>query len=165
MKQGFTLFELLLAISILSILILSSVVTYRHVVLQNQLIFTVDRMVSALRYARIQAINEKMPVVLCPNQNNTTCGKNWQNGLLVTDLNHHLFHIVSPFSTGFHIAWRSSLGDNDSIEFQSDGLTHGQQGSFLICGPFGRNLSAKIIVLRTGRVRSEMNHQNCERHA
>lgn len=161
--KGFTLFELLLAIFISSILLLSSVMIYRHFTLQNQLALTVNRIVSALHYARIQAISEKIPVVLCPNENNVKCGSDWQTGLLVTDLNNQtIFRAIASFAKLFRVVWRGSLGDNDLIQFQRDGFTYGQQGSFLICGPPRSHLSAKIIVLRTGRVRTEMNHANCD---
>ncbi len=146
-----TLFELLITILISSILLLSSVISYREFMLKNQLNYNINKIVGMLHYAQSLAINSKNSIMVAPAESD------WQNGFVITDINHQkIFRTYSAISKQFTLTFRSSLGDNHFIEWQADGFTFGQQGSFLLCNTKNTHQSAKITILRTGHVQSEL---------
>ncbi|EKD91967.1 MAG: hypothetical protein ACD_29C00269G0005 [uncultured bacterium] len=151
LENGLTLLELLIAIAISSILLFSSVVSYRWILEKNQLILYANTLISAMHYARTLAIESKIPVILAPKD------QNWQNGLIITDFNQKkLFRVYSPMKKPFQLIWHGSLNANEYIQWQPDGFTFGQMGSFLICNTQDSRQSVKIIILRTGRIRSDI---------
>lgn len=154
-SHGLSLLECLVVVSLIATLIFSSVFAYRHWVARNQLMVLTNDFVDALRYARTMAITHDTTVTFCPrNQSQSACGTNWQAGtLILNQQNHHIFRILPAAPFGYHIYWKSTLGESDRLRWRSTGFTRGQQGSFLLCSDH-HAMSAQLIILRTGRIRS-----------
>lgn len=147
----------MIVIVLSSILIFSAVISYQTFFSDNQLTVLVNQVKGALRYARYAAITMNANVRLCAKDTDNTCGVNWQEGLLVlNDDNQAVLRIFSAMPAGFQGVWRSTLGDSSDLRWRPTGFTRGQQGSFFICAQNKAALSAKIVILRTGRLRSEV---------
>ena len=111
-------------------------------------------MTDSLEFAHESAVTLHTTTVFCPKKDNTSCGTNWQNGQLILDVhNQRVLRILPAIPAGYALDWRSTLGDSADLRFRSDGFTRGQQGSFFICNQKNAAFSAKMVILRTGRVR------------
>lgn len=165
--HGFTLFECLIVIALCSILIFSALISYRTFFSDNQLTILTDTLEDVLHYARYAAITIRTDIKLCARDPDNTCGSDWQNGQLVINANNaRVLRVFSALPKQFQLFWESTLGESADLEWNPDGFTHGQQGSFFICARDKAALSAKIIILRTGRLRSETGHfAQCAAHA
>lgn len=152
---GLSLLECLIVVSLIATLIFSSVFAYQQWVTRNQLIILTNHFIDALRYARMMAITHDTTVTFCPrSQSYATCGADWRQGILILNQkNQQVFRVLSAVPKNDHIYWKSTLGESDNLRWRANGFTRGQQGSFLICGGY-HALSAQLIILRTGRIRS-----------
>lgn len=157
-NNGLTLIECLLVIALSCILLFSAVMAYRAFINKNQLSTLVEKLSDALAYARDAAITLQSTITFCPKNEDGTCGSNWQKGQWIIDeKNQNVLRVLPAVPSQYHFFWRSTLGDFTALQWRSNGFTRGQQGSFFICGRKGYDaLSARVIILRTGRIRVEM---------
>jgi len=87
-KRGFTLVELLTAVSIVAILAVAVVPGMIDLVKDSRLSSQTDTLVSALNEARLEAIKQRTDIKFCPATSNansdTTCGQatDWGKGWL-----------------------------------------------------------------------------------
>lgn len=155
MNNAFALFELLIVIAITAILTLCSVVSYQYFVDHQQLKKIAFTIMSALRYAQSEAINLGDRVDFCPKGDNPeSCGSDWQQGQqVIVHKTHQLLRELSSIPSSYSIIWRGTLGENQMIQWEPNGFTYGQQGSFWISDRYARASQIEIILLRTGRVR------------
>ena len=133
----------------------SAVVSYRTFFSTNQLLIATDRVENALRYARMMAITLHTTILFCARNADDQCGSNWQQGQLVMNENtNQVLRYFPSWTYPYRLLWRSTLGESDALAWRSTGFTRGQQGSFFVCAQDPTSLSAQIIILRTGRLRS-----------
>ena len=156
--HGLTLLECLIAIALSAIIFFSSVMAYRQLVERHELTTLVDHLMSALQYARYTAMTTQATITFCPKGKNDQCGTHWQAGQLIMDQkSQHVFRELPPMPKNECLFWRSTLGESNALRWRADGFTRGQQGSFFIeSKKKSQTLFAKIIILRTGRLRSEV---------
>lgn len=155
---GLSLLEVMIVLAILAALLMGGLFAYRSFFQKKQLITLVNSVVTGLRYARFSALSQHHSVSFCPCGAAGSCGFNWRNTLCVVDEVDHVTLRHFPLSfNGYRLSWKSSLDKEGALRFRSDGFTAGQQGSFLFCHYDGGDaLSARIVILRTGRLRSEI---------
>ena len=82
-KRGFTLIELLITIVIVGVLLCAGVPAMRHLILHNRATSQVDHIVSALQYARSEAVKLNTPVKYCGSADHKTCDGDWNAGQIV----------------------------------------------------------------------------------
>lgn len=153
--SGLSLLECVIVLLLSSILLLSSVLSYQFFIGKKQVTALVNQIVSALQYARLTAMTTQTIITFCPQGLQNTCGSQWQHGQLILDeKNQQVFRVLSPLPPHYQLIWKSTLGESDALRWRSNGFTFGQQGSFFICTPHAE--SAQIIILRTGRIRTEV---------
>jgi type IV fimbrial biogenesis protein FimT len=147
-------------LSLMMVILLSSVAAYRDFMEKNQLVATVNRLVGALRFARMTAMTSQQTMAFCPQGDHQQCGEDWQRGqIVVNEKKQRVLRFFPALPVGYQLQWKSTLGESDALRFRADGFTRGQQGSLFICRHFGAHpLSARIVILRTGRLRSEMGY-------
>ncbi|PIZ04422.1 MAG: hypothetical protein COY58_04240 [Gammaproteobacteria bacterium CG_4_10_14_0_8_um_filter_38_16] len=140
------------------VLLFSSVMTYRYFIYRYRVSAWINHFVGALHYARMTAMTSQVTVTLCARKKNNQCGLHWQKGQVIfNQKNQHVYRVLSAIPSGYRLFWKSTLSQSDALRWRADGFTRGQQGSFLLCADKHQNpFSAKIIILRTGRIRSEM---------
>lgn len=145
---GMTLIEMLLVISLLIILAGMSVVQWGGFSQANKSLTEVEEIVSLLAFARNQAVFLEQPVQVKRIQ------KEWQQGLQIVTQDNRILHLSEQFVGAKLLTWQSSLNRDELLQFQPDGFTDGQKGTFYYCA---KNNSLKdsrgIVIIETGRVR------------
>lgn len=87
-SAGFTLIELLVTIAIAAILLALALPTFTESIRANRVATATNQMLATLNFARAEAVRSKSSARICPNNNGTGCGSNWNTGLLIwTDEN------------------------------------------------------------------------------
>ncbi len=83
--KGFTLLELLIALTIASILIAMAVPNFRTMVIKNSVEGQVDRLSAAISNAKAEALSRGKSIVICGSSNGTACSgsANWSSGWIV----------------------------------------------------------------------------------
>jgi type IV fimbrial biogenesis protein FimT len=86
-QRGVTILELLIVITLLSVILAIAVPGYRQLVLNNRQATAVNELVTALQLARSEAItrNVAAPAVVsvCASSNGTGCSGTWSDGWIV----------------------------------------------------------------------------------
>jgi type IV fimbrial biogenesis protein FimT len=83
-NSGFSIVELMIAITIVAILLTMAVPTFKDASLASQLRSSANNLLSSARLARSEAIKRNVPVTLCVSTNGTTCaGGGWEQGWIV----------------------------------------------------------------------------------
>src|ERR1700733_12131946 len=80
---GYTLIELMVALTLLFILSLSTFSFTRTFIQSNHRMVQVDRLTGALNYARVEAIRQGEVVTFCGSSNLRECDGHWSYGRLV----------------------------------------------------------------------------------
>lgn len=84
-SKGFTMIELMLTISIASILLAMAVPSYQSLMRESRLTTQANELITSLHYARSEAVKRGIRVTLCKSSDGASCtnGSNWQDGWLI----------------------------------------------------------------------------------
>ena len=155
---GLTLLEFLVALSLFIILASMAFPFWHDFIVENRLTVLVDRVSMAIHFARSTAITRGQVVTFCGSADGQHCDGQWSRGQMVRVLgaNTPLRH-YSRLPSNYRLLWRSSLKQNDYLNFTAQGFTEGQQGTFYFC-PTGLDWqsSVRLVITRSGRLR--LNH-------
>ncbi|QOJ22347.1 MAG: type II transport protein GspH [Gammaproteobacteria bacterium] len=160
-QNGLTLIELLVTMSIASILLSLAVPSYRTFVQDNLLMMQSNNFYSALALAKSEAIRRSSSITLCPSTNGTGCtgGVIWSNGWLVfSDINNNgvveageeILQVGTAFTGGNTFA-----GTKPRVIFTANGFSMGSNDTFTLCDSRGASYSKAIILNMQGRFRTE----------
>ena len=145
--RAFSLFELMLMLALAALLALSAYSGWRWLLCNNQQNVFIHRLLQAIRYARAYAITQHAAVIFCGSMNQQRCDQQWNQGWIIILANtKRVVKAYAKLPSTYHLIWRSSLGRPD-LQFNSNGYTNGQQGSFILAGQ-------RITILRSGRLRT-----------
>ena len=163
-KDGFTLFELLLVISLGIILILIAVPSYQHLLARNKTVGIIDQIITGIHLARAEAVANGEVVVFCGTKDNIHCDGDWQAGQLnLLESSQKVLQVFPRIPAGDYLSWKSSLGYNNVLKLAPNGFTDGQRGSFYYCPAVKPKVyGAKIVVSDSGRVRVETDRRTLE---
>lgn len=179
MKQrtqiGFTLVELMIALVMAAVLLGVGVPAMTDFMRSNRMISITNDLVTALQFARSEAVKRNNPVTVCISSNGTACtgGANWENGWIVfNDVNGNAvvdgaLIVRSRGAIGGGNTVRVTAGNvNNFILFTGNGFPRDTAnnilaGTFSVCDARGAgsdanvNLTARTVqVGASGRVRS-----------
>lgn len=159
--RGMTLFELLLAVLIITLLLLVATPLVKDALARLEAQRVTTELMHLCQIARNQAITRRTPVTLCGSANGSHCDANWAEGLLLfVDKNHD--RQTSPGEAVLQytplriapsrLAWEGFSGH--TVEVEAMGIPFASNGSFTYCTadkkPAWRR---QVIVNRGGRVR------------
>jgi type IV fimbrial biogenesis protein FimT len=82
-SRGFTLIELMVAISIVAILLAIALPSFQGTIRSNRLATTTNEFISSIALARSEAIRSSRGAAVCASTNGTACGGTWNDGWLV----------------------------------------------------------------------------------
>lgn len=152
MNRGFTLIELIATMAVMAILLGIGVPSFLEVVRNSRLGTDYNEVVGALYLARSEAIKGSDNVTVCARKNDTTCGSDWNNGLLVfadaAGLKNpaaqvadprDILRIIEPVSDDNYIIAQASddrtppLSVRKFIRYGSAGASSWGTGTFQVC--------------------------------
>lgn len=152
--DGFTLVELLVAVTVLTILFVFALPSFQDMILNNRVLAQRNALTSSLNYARNTALSQNANVIACPygGANSTTCGGNWQSGWIV---------VSQPVTGAPVLLFSNAAGPNDptlsstagTVTFDTRGIAT-TQSNFKICDQRGGSFAQSVQVLPTGFVQS-----------
>jgi len=161
-KSGLTVLELLVCLSILSVLLATAMPDFKNSMQAISGDITLRRLATAVQFGKMAAITNSTSVTLCRSLNGSECGGRWQDGVLIfTDKNRDriidgndilLRHITFPYGRG-DIRFRA-FQNKQYLQLSSLGITHYQNGNFTYCPVSGdTSLARQLIVNRAARLR------------
>lgn len=161
--SGFTAYELLIVLAVVSIL--SGFGTGLYSLVQDQQLATaVNGLLTDLHLARSEAIKRAHPVTLCKSTNGTSCTRSsrWENGwILFADTNGNrrvntgeaILRVHQGLSRGNTLGLRAAFGHNHNVTYQPSGFSQ-KNGTFTFCDARGAPKARAIILYYTGRPRA-----------
>ena len=163
-KNGFTLFELIVSCAILAILVSISLPYFHDSMARQEIKNSSHQIISSIQLAKSHAAIQHNNVVICPSQNRTSCqADQWQSAFIIfIDRNKNRQvdadeRIISTQSTNLKyglLNWKGALRI-PSLTFQStNGLPIGSNGSFYYCSTSNQP-HYKILLSTMGNTRIE----------
>ena len=173
-QLGFTAIELIITLAIAAILIGMAVPSFVSVVDDAKLGKLVEPTNRALMLARSEAARSRADVTVCPRATDTTCGTDWDNGLLVfvdgvvnptddeavRDNDDPILMIVEPHDTDNTLKAVASTDRTANtafapkfIRYGFDGRASWANGTLIACDRRGVEHSRAINVTLTGSIR------------
>lgn len=120
--KGITLLELLITLSIMSILLSLAAPSFTNLVAEVRLASVADDLYSSLQLARTEAVKRAVKVEICPSADGANClvGNNWNSGWMVWyapgGVGKEVIRVKSSLSSGVQISTNAS-----KVEFESVG--------------------------------------------
>ncbi len=162
MQRGYSLLELVVALSVAGLLMTVAAPTAQHMVASTRASSAINDLARVISLARSAALTHQREIKLCPGRDDA-CGmrNSWADGMLVfsDDDNDQRAGedelIVARVTGAAHgqITWRS-FRNRSELVFTAHGLTDWLNGSFLYCPDDGNPRHARMLILNTaGRMR------------
>ncbi len=168
--KGFTLIDLLITLSVLSILIFQVVPSFRQLINSSTLTTSQNQFLSAVQYARSEAVTHNYTTYMCARSELECSGDNqWEDGWIIySDLNNNgqlddegeILRVFDSLSSGFTL--RPNI-NTSAFKFMSDGVIRKVNGSLpmmtlTLCSPNANeqnieNNALEIVLNRLGRAR------------
>ena len=158
-QRGFNIIELMVGIAVLGVLLGIGVPSFTEMIRNNRLVEQSNSMITALNYARSEALKRGFRVSVCPGSG-TACsgGTDWNAGVLVFtddtgttgtfDSADEILQTWAPSTYGFVAGGGSSPA---SITFLPNGAQAAAQIDIYKSGCSGQQLR-RVSVALTGRV-------------
>ena len=157
---GLTLPELLVTLSVASILTFTSLNLLPVLIHSNRMTGEVNRFVTALQLARSEAVKQGRRMVLCPQTGRRACGQaaDWKNGWLLFPSEDRDWQAGEPLILATpplaeFINMRSG-NQRKRIVYQPDGSSGGTNSSFTFCDRQELAKPRVICLSNSGRPRT-----------
>lgn len=159
-RRGFTLIELMVALTISTILTLIAVPSFKTTFQNSRMVSQVNNLVFDFNYARSEAIKRDYNVLVCPTTTGTSCvnSTSWATGWMV--------YFAPPPAAGLGgitiLRAEPAIAGNTTLTSTIAGniLTFQPDGSVLAAAPFkmcdarGSAYARDVEVLATGRAQA-----------
>ena len=163
-QRGFTLLELMITITVLGILLGLAVPSFREAIQNNRIVSQNNEFITALNYARSEAIRRSDTVSVCSSANGTSCSTttNWSTGWITfVDLNGDgnlngaevVMQRGPPAMPNITVNSPAAGGSLTNVRFSGNGMLSSTAGNFTLLKTGCTGLTARqIAVSVTGRV-------------
>lgn len=151
-QWGFTVVELMVTLTVLSILMCLAVPSFRDAGLPSQLRAIANGMVAATQVARSEAIKRNATVQLCVSSDGATCGTgNWQQGWIVIS-GTTVLHSEPATPGGYRV---TPAGGSTTLSFDATGLG-ATPDTFTVCRQTPRVGAQERVVTLTAAGRASV---------
>jgi type IV fimbrial biogenesis protein FimT len=158
-KCGFTLYELLLTLSLMAIIGGLAVPSFAKMMANARLRTEINALFHAIHLARKESIMRRSVVSVCPSLDGASClpGRDWSDGwIMFNNRDRDDPPVVDP---GEPLLQVHRTGGNVSISANRRGFTlratelRATNGTIVVCDPAGRVTPRALVVSYTGRPR------------
>lgn len=161
--DAFSLLELLIALTVASILLASGVPALREYALNKKIRAAQGQLLSDLNFARHQAIDNNQIVVICPSTKALNCETNgaWQQGWMIflDDNEDHqrqsAEQVIRLVAAQPQLTIRSSAS-RSQVRFSPTGAAPASNLSIVFCDGRGVEAGRKLLVSQSGRIRQAL---------
>jgi type IV fimbrial biogenesis protein FimT len=153
MQKAFTIIELLIAVSLTTILLVIALPPLQEMINKNNAKAHTSEIFSALQFTRMAAIKTGEEVIFCKSSDRKSCGGTWSDGQIVITQGGILLRFYAKVKLPARLIWKSSMGKNDAITFLPSGIPNGQQGTFYYCPENLSENGMAVVLGQTGRLR------------
>lgn len=170
--SGFTLIELMTALTVTAVLLTVGVPSFQEFVKSNTLSTQVNHFVSDLNFTRSEAIKRSGRVTMCRSSDAANCdntsGVGWENGWIIffdqagtagaVDTGDLIVRTNGP--AGGSITIRGNFFVKDRISFTSSGIVEPNNGTLIICDNRIKTFSTDkakaraVVISKVGRIRT-----------
>lgn len=161
-RSGATLAELLLAIAIAALVAAFAVPSFTELLARQRTVAAVNQIIGAVQMARHAAITFHATIALCPAEGSVCAARDqWHRGAMIfRDVNGNgsrepeeaVITRLPPLREGERIYWRS-FRNRSYLQFEGNGITAWQNGSFYYCPADDDPRYAKSLILNAqGRI-------------
>ncbi|KVW93452.1 GspH/FimT family pseudopilin [Thiobacillus denitrificans] len=155
---GFTLIELMVTIAVLGILLSIGIPSYQNMVLNSRITAQANQVITALNYARSEAVKRAAPATVCSTNGGAACAgsTNWSTGWLVfADANGNgvvnageaVLRVWPALNSGNTL----NTGKDLRVTFAASGFATGFNDTFRLCDKRGTAEARSIVINSMGR--------------
>ncbi len=167
-QTGFTLIELMVTIAVLGILLSIAIPAFQNMVLNSRITAQANQAITALNYARSEAVKRAAPVTVCSTNGGAACAgsTNWSTGWMVfadadgdgtVDAGEAVLR-VWPALGGSNTL---TAGAHLRVTFTATGFATGFNDTFRLCDSRGKDHARAIIINAMGRSYVEKGTAQC----
>lgn len=143
--EGYTFFELIIVLSILTIIAMMSTVDFRSLHYHLKTKKLAGRIVREIQLSRSLAISQQQRIAYCSLNNDS-----WHLERSIKTAKGRILHYFGPLPKQYQLQLRNSLNQNNHITFMPLGFLQEQRCSFYLTSP---TEVIRIIVGLSGNVR------------
>jgi type IV fimbrial biogenesis protein FimT len=155
--RGFTLIELMVAVSVAAVLLGLGVPAFRQTLISNRLTASANEFMAALNYARSEAIRRGVPVALCKSSSGTSCdtgGNKWEIGWMAFvdankdgkwDSGEDILRVWPALPEGYTL--RPNNNFDNYLRYDPQGAAN-NIGTFALCYQAKREGAKAIVITR-----------------
>jgi type IV fimbrial biogenesis protein FimT len=136
-ENGFTLIELMVALSVAAIILTVGIPNFRTLIQNNRAATQANELVGALGLARAEAVKRGLPVAICASNDSSTCtgGNDWAGGWIVfvddnagdpgnrNTANEALIRVHAAIGAGSTLSANDSNIRYDRLGYQESGVS------------------------------------------
>ena len=161
-QQGFTALELMVTLSIVSILLLAGIPGLQQFTWRQHLKAAISSLQNDLMVGRSKAVYLNSRVVACPGNPSDGClgVTDWADGWIVfvdsnTDRQRQAGETLIRHGQGFENTRIQGSPGRTDIRFLPNGSSPGSNGSITFCGLQGPEKAKKLVISNLGRIRRD----------
>ena len=163
-QAGHTLIELLVALTVSSILLASATPMFAGMLMNNRATTLANNLLTSLQVARFEAIKRNRDITICKSNDAVSCSGSWSDGWIIfSDFNKNkqldtsdgdqIIEVKTLSNAEFSINWNAFRSDT-YIRYNALGFIHSNNGTFKLCPPNSDARYARAIIInRLGRAR------------
>ncbi len=158
-NQGFTLVELVIVVSILTVTSSIAVLAITDLIERSRQQVLLTQIQDTIQHARAKAVLNHQTVVVCGTRDMKTCTSDWRNGWLAKKEATGQILALTLLPSAKELRW-IGFGDQ-KIRFYENGTSPWSNGRFYQC--YKRRIAWQLILSRQGRLRQGSAEENASK--